>query len=86
MPQNTQQWVAPLKEGEVLPVANSGGISHRGRHDEEGVGWYSILEAVDVAEEVGQVEAHPQQLLWPTYGKHNNAEPTDMPKLRHLSE
>lgn len=41
-----------------IPIANSSGISHCGRHDEERVGWYSILETVDVTQKVGQVEAH----------------------------
>lgn len=41
-----------------VPIADRGGISHCSRHDEERIGWYSILETVDVAQEVGQVEAH----------------------------
>lgn len=55
-----------------VPVANSSGIGHGGRHDEEGVGRYGILETVYVAQKVGQVEAHSQQLLRPTY-KHRPA-------------
>lgn len=41
-----------------IPIPDSRGISHRRRHDKEWIGWYSILEPVDVAQEVGQVEAH----------------------------
>lgn len=49
-----------------VPVANSSGIGHGGRHDEERVGRHGILETVYVAQKVGQVEAHSQQLLRPT--------------------
>lgn len=31
-----------------LPVSDSGGICHGGWHDEERVGRYRILEAVDI--------------------------------------
>lgn len=41
-----------------VPISDSSGISHRSRHDKERIGWYSVLETVDVAQEVGQVEAH----------------------------
>lgn len=54
------------RQGWHWPVAHGRGVGHGGRHDEEGVGGHGVLEAVDVAQEVRQVQAHAQQLLGAT--------------------
>lgn len=55
--------VRPLPPASLSPVADSSGICYCGRHDKKGVGRYGILKAIDVAQEVREIQADPQQLF-----------------------